>query len=279
MSYKIIASDLDGTLFNKSGEISEENYEAIKKLSELGVIFMPSSGRTLTEIPEFVRNNEYVRYISYADGAAVLDKVTGQTLESCIEPPQTDFVLDLLFSYDALLTVRNGGISYVDETKNSAEDHMRYRMTKMYSRFIHRYSRPVGDFKSFCKALPNIEMICVFFANDAELEDCKQKIAAREDLICAPCERYNVEIFSKDAGKGNALLRIANHLGIDQSETIAVGDSYNDLDMILDTCERVILLDKGRIVADGKTEEILRDQELLEAHRMELPFCFAGSRY
>ena len=109
---------------------------------------------------------------------------------------------------------------------------MRYRMTKMYSRFIHRYSRPVGDFKSFCKALPNIEMICVFFANDAELEDCKQKIAAREDLICAPCERYNVEIFSKDAGKGNALLRIANHLGIDQSETIAVGDSPNDETML-----------------------------------------------
>ena len=53
----------------------------------------------------------------------------------------------------------------------------------------------------------------------------------------------------------------------------------HDLDMILDTCERVILLDKGRIVADGKTEEILRDKELLEAHRMELPFCFAGSRY
>lgn len=53
----------------------------------------------------------------------------------------------------------------------------------------------------------------------------------------------------------------------------------HDLDMILDTCERVILLDNGRIVADGGTEEILRDQALLEAHRMELPFCYAGSRY
>ena len=50
----------------------------------------------------------------------------------------------------------------------------------------------------------------------------------------------------------------------------------HDLDMILDTCRRVILLDRGRIVADGPAEEILRNKELLEAHRMELPFCLAG---
>ena len=50
----------------------------------------------------------------------------------------------------------------------------------------------------------------------------------------------------------------------------------HDLDMILDTCDRVILLSKGRIVADGKAEEILRNRELLEQNRMELPFCLAG---
>ena len=50
----------------------------------------------------------------------------------------------------------------------------------------------------------------------------------------------------------------------------------HDLDMILDTCERVILLSGGRIAADGDAETILRDKALLEANRMELPFCFAG---
>ena len=50
----------------------------------------------------------------------------------------------------------------------------------------------------------------------------------------------------------------------------------HDLDMILDTCERVILLSGGRIVADGPADVILRDKALLEAHRMELPFCLAG---
>ena len=50
----------------------------------------------------------------------------------------------------------------------------------------------------------------------------------------------------------------------------------HDLDMILDTCQRVILLTHGKIVADGDTETILRDKSLLEANRMELPFCLQG---
>lgn len=45
----------------------------------------------------------------------------------------------------------------------------------------------------------------------------------------------------------------------------------HDLDMILDTCSRVILLDRGRVIADGNTYNILRDRELLEAHSLELP--------
>ena len=50
----------------------------------------------------------------------------------------------------------------------------------------------------------------------------------------------------------------------------------HDLDMILDTCQRVILLSHGRIVADGDAEAILQNKELLEANRMELPFCLQG---
>ena len=50
----------------------------------------------------------------------------------------------------------------------------------------------------------------------------------------------------------------------------------HDLDMILDTCQRVILLSHGAIVADGAAETILRDKALLEGNRMELPFCLQG---
>ena len=54
---------------------------------------------------------------------------------------------------------------------------------------------------------------------------------------------------------------------LDQTKII----TSHDLDMILETCSRVILISGGRIVADGPAEEILSDKELLEANRMELP--------
>lgn len=45
----------------------------------------------------------------------------------------------------------------------------------------------------------------------------------------------------------------------------------HDLDLALDLCERTILLKEGRIVADGKTDTILRNRKLLESCRLELP--------
>ncbi len=45
----------------------------------------------------------------------------------------------------------------------------------------------------------------------------------------------------------------------------------HDLDMIMDTCSRVILISKGSIVADGPAEKILADKELLESNHLELP--------
>ncbi len=50
----------------------------------------------------------------------------------------------------------------------------------------------------------------------------------------------------------------------------------HDLDMIWDTCSRVILLDNGEVVADGPAQTVLRDRELLETHRMELPLRLTG---
>lgn len=47
----------------------------------------------------------------------------------------------------------------------------------------------------------------------------------------------------------------------------------HDLDLVLETCKRVVLMSHGQIVADGDADTILRDRKLLEDNRMELPFC------
>ena len=52
----------------------------------------------------------------------------------------------------------------------------------------------------------------------------------------------------------------------------------HDLDMILDTCARVILLSSGKVIADGPAKDILQDRALLEAHHLELPLSLAHGR-
>ena len=62
--------------------------------------------------------------------------------------------------------------------------------------------------------------------------------------------------------------------GLEQTKLIA----SHDLDLILDTCDRVILISGGRVAADGPAREILSDRELLEANRMELPLSMSAVR-
>lgn len=61
------------------------------------------------------------------------------------------------------------------------------------------------------------------------------------------------------------LIHILNEM--EQSKIIA----SHDLDFVMDCCDRTLLMEDGRILCDGPTEEILRDRELLEAHGLELP--------
>ena len=73
-----------------------------------------------------------------------------------------------------------------------------------------------------------------------------------------------------DPGSRRTLIRTLNALP--QTKLIA----SHDLDLILETCDRVILIGGGRVAADGPAEEILRDRTLLESNSLELPFCLAG---
>jgi cobalt/nickel transport system ATP-binding protein len=59
-------------------------------------------------------------------------------------------------------------------------------------------------------------------------------------------------------------------------QTIIV--TTHDLDMILDTCERVLMLNKGKLVADNTVKKILTDRHLLEANDLELPLSYQPSK-
>jgi cobalt/nickel transport system ATP-binding protein len=52
----------------------------------------------------------------------------------------------------------------------------------------------------------------------------------------------------------------------------------HDLPYALELCPRSVIIDRGRIVADGPTPELLSDEALLAAHRLELPRGFDPHR-
>ena len=76
---------------------------------------------------------------------------------------------------------------------------------------------------------------------------------------------------SLDPYNRRAVINVINSLT--QTKIIA----SHDLDMIMETCRRVILISDGQIIASGAAMEILRNKELLENNRMELPFGLASA--
>lgn len=228
--YKIIASDLDGTLLNSKMEVSPENLNAIYKMTEMGIHFVPSSGRTLTEIPDEIVQIPGVRYIIHSDGAVIYDRLTGKRSTACMNKEKSGKLLDLLNEYRTLLTVRYEGVSYVDALKHQWDIYEQYRLTDNYKRCIFDKNRAVEHFRSFCRGMDEIEMICAFFKDDNELNECRRRILATGEYKVASSEACNLEIFDVSAGKGNGLVRLSELLGVPCEETIGVGDSTNDKD-------------------------------------------------
>ena len=67
------------------------------------------------------------------------------------------------------------------------------------------------------------------------------------------------------------LIQLLRH--IDKTKIIA----SHDLDMIFDICSRVIILDRGRVVANDAARKILSDEPLLKQHSLLLPLCLQNN--
>ena len=67
MEIKIVCCDLDGTLLDRSAKVSRENVKGIHALAEKGVYFVPSTGRSFSELPEetVVRLKDTLKHYGY----------------------------------------------------------------------------------------------------------------------------------------------------------------------------------------------------------------------
>lgn len=231
--YKIVASDLDGTLLDSNGNISTDNLCAISSLKELGVLFVPASGRSLSEIPTEIKDHPAVRYIIHSSGAVVYDKLTEERISFCFPRELSSKIMALLFAADCHLTVRHKGRMFTSLDKMNEESFVKYKVWKPHGELLHLVGEPIPDFEEKFSSAGDVEMISIFIGDNDRLLELKSRLSEIPGVNVASACPYNIELTYSEAGKGNALLALAKKLNIASSETVAVGDSENDMPMIL----------------------------------------------
>jgi cobalt/nickel transport system ATP-binding protein len=86
--------------------------------------------------------------------------------------------------------------------------------------------------------------------------------------LLAMCPRillYDEPTASLDLRTRRRLIRFLQH----SDETMLLAS--HDLEFLLEVCDRVVLIDEGRIIADGDPTEVMSDQAMMEAHGLEKP--------
>lgn len=105
------------------------------------------------------------------------------------------------------------------------------------------------------------------YRHNYKISGGEKKMAAIATILAMQPEVILMDEPSATLDPVNRRMVIRTIQSLPQTKLIA----SHDLDMILETCDRVLLLSHGRIAADGDCGTILRDRELLEQNRMELP--------
>ena len=192
---KLIALDLDGTLLNSDKVVSERNAAALSLAAAQGNVIAPATGRALRAIPEQVMAFPFVHYAITINGAKVSDTRAGQALLRAEIALDTCLrLLDFVGRYDAMYDCYWNDTGWVGQP---------------------------------------VQKVQLCFRDMAERETARAEIAAAfPEILVTSSFRNNLELNAADADKGRALLALAQHLGIPAADTIAFGDSSNDLRML-----------------------------------------------
>ena len=231
--YKIVASDLDGTLLNKEQTVSAENLCAISQMKRLGIEFVPTTGRGMNEVDLSLINSPDIRYIITSNGAAVFDTKLGKNILTRYIPRDiVRLVLEAIRPYNVFVVVHEGGKTYFDKSKYTPEFLNICGVGEYYGYIIGKYAEAVENFESFLLSSGEVELICLFFELDEGNRSSKQIFEDCGKLCVASPNKNYLEVYSYDAGKGKVLTAFAEKLGVDIEDVIAVGDSDNDFTMI-----------------------------------------------
>lgn len=221
MAYKLIALDLDDTLLDYDKRISPENKAAVARAKDAGLHVILASGRGYEGIEPFNRELGICDYTIAAGGAQITDS-NGKVVYANYVPP---IAAKQVMRWAALRNVHfqiylDDGFYYLHANEFSD----RYERTCNYK----------GKEDPDLLARKNILTAKILLIDtDEKIEEYRREISALfPELTVNTSQSYFLEITHPEATKGNALKHIADKLGIERGQVIAMGDSEIDFSMI-----------------------------------------------
>lgn len=248
---RLVALDLDGTLLNRRSQITPRTRSAVLTASQQGVVVVPATGRALATLPPEVAQLPGVRYVLTTNGAAVWDlgsepmssvysryadaekrQITQPVclLQRLFPPQKAREVFGLCQQYEGELTVFSDGRAIKDrESQDLAAARMaRHCSTEADQPYDGRFTVVPDLAEWMSREAHAIEKFCLFFGSAEKAQAALPAFRQLKGVEVVQGSPDNVEVTAQGVDKGEALLALADQLGIPRSETMAVGDSEND---------------------------------------------------
>lgn len=234
MSIRLIALDLDGTTLNDDRIISGRTRRAMARAADRGVNIVIATGRPLSALPRDVFEIGAIRYALTSNGASITDIRENRTFyENCLSSRAVEVSVDLLKQYDYVLETFVRGVAYIERWY-----YEQVRQTGACFRnaeYILNTRNPVPDIYAFMlQNREHLENINVNFENLDEKPGIYEKLIELPEVTITSSFDHNLEIGGATTSKAEALKQMGRLLDVSQEEMMAVGDSPNDIAMLLE---------------------------------------------
>ena len=234
---KLVALDLDGTLFDNSSRISERNLTAIRSITDKGIHVVISTGRPFEGIPFDQIKGTGINYVITANGSGIYEISTGKCLyENAMDEELVTPILNFLLTRDIHMDAFIGGKGYTPV--QCVETAQKLTVPSSIKNYIITTRTRLDNILQFIheNQLKVQKMTLNFYpAADGTLIDREtvRKFLVSNPSITTVCGGYNnLEFTRADANKGVGLRKLAEILGVNPDATMAIGDTENDLAII-----------------------------------------------
>ena len=226
MKYKLIATDMDGTLVNDESKLTDRTKAAILKAIDAGVLFVPATGRPFSNVKIVNELHDKDMPCIVFNGASAYMSKSGKLL--------FERFLDHELATEAFDFGQKKGIAMIMWTGPRLWANYRCEATNKYESLCKGLTMTiVTDLATIKDEVDGIsKVLWIDHPENIKNHSVEMKAHFGNKLNCVSSMSHFLEFVSKDASKGLALAEIGKLYGIDRSEMIAIGDAYNDVCML-----------------------------------------------